>query len=119
MLMSADHPINIEPTAGRVEVFVNGVRLADSRAALTLRESVYPAVQYIPLKDVDPQFLSRSDTQSHCPYKGDASYYNVTVGDMTVDDAMWTYERPYDAVSAITGHVAFYPSKADIHIEVD
>jgi uncharacterized protein (DUF427 family) len=117
--MSADHPINIEPTEGRVQVFVNGVRIADSRAALTLRESVYPTVQYIPLTDVDPQILSRSETRTHCPYKGDASYYNVTVGDVTVDDAIWTYERPFEAVSAIAGHVAFYPNKAEINVDLD
>jgi uncharacterized protein (DUF427 family) len=117
--MSADHPITVEPTAGRVEVFVKGARVADSRAALTLRESVYPAVQYIPLTDVDPQVLSRSETQTHCPYKGDASYYSVTVDDVTVEDVIWTYERPYEVVSEIAGHVAFYPNKADIRVEFD
>jgi uncharacterized protein (DUF427 family) len=117
--MSDDHPITIEPTAGRVQVRVDGILIADSHEALSLRESSYPVVQYVPLKDVDPQVLSRSATRTHCPYKGDASYYSVTVAESTVDDVMWTYEEPYPGVSEIAGHVAFYPNKAAISVEPD
>lgn len=117
--VDSNHPITIGPTTGRVQVRVDGILIADSHEALSLRESTYPAVQYIPLKDVDPQVLSRSETRTHCPYKGDASYYSVTVGESTVDDAMWTYEEPYPGVSAIVGHVAFYPNKAVISVEPD
>ena len=59
--------------------------------------------------------LKRSDTETYCPFKGDASYYHVvTAAGGTVDDAIWTYEQPYPAVADIAGHVAFYPDKADI-----
>lgn len=117
--MSDDHPITIEPTAGRVQVRIDGVLVADSHDSLSLRESVYPVVQYIPLKDVDPQVLSRTQTHTHCPFKGDASYYSVTVGETTVADALWTYEEPYPSVSEIAGHVAFYPNKAVISVVPD
>ena len=114
---TADHPITVEPTGKRVTVWVNGELDADTDAALTLRESTYPAVQYVPMADVAPDRLRRSDTATYCPFKGDASYYHVVSADgTTVDDAIWTYEQPYPAVADIAGHVAFYPSKADIAV---
>lgn len=114
---NAGHPITIEPTHGRVQVRVNGELVADTAAALELREAAIPAVQYIPIADVQQDRLTRTDTSTYCPFKGDASYYSVTTssGD-TVDDVIWTYEQPYPAVAAIAGHVAFYPNKADITV---
>ncbi|BBX98785.1 DUF427 domain-containing protein [Mycobacterium lacus] len=114
---NAGHPITIEPTKGRVQVRVNGELVADTSAALALQEATLPAVQYIPLADVVQERLTRTDTSTYCPFKGEASYYSVTTaaGD-TVDDVIWTYERPYPAVAAIAGHVAFYPDKADVSI---
>ena len=98
-------------------VRIGGEVVADTDRALTLQESTYPAVQYIPLSDVVAERLRPSDTETYCPYKGDASYYHVvtTAGD-TVDDAIWTYKQPYPAVGQIAGHVAFYADKADISI---
>jgi uncharacterized protein (DUF427 family) len=117
---SAGHPITIEPTKGRVQVRVNGELVADTTAALVLQEATLPAVQYIPLADVAQDRLTRTDTGTYCPFKGDASYYSVTtsVGD-TVEDAIWFYEQPYPAVAAIAGHVAFYPNKAEISVLAD
>jgi len=114
---NAGHPITIEPTKGRVQVRVNGELVADTSAALQLQEATLPAVQYIPLTDVVQERLTPSDTSSHCPFKGEASYYSVTTaaGD-TVNDVIWTYQQPYPAVAAIAGHVAFYPNKAEITV---
>jgi uncharacterized protein (DUF427 family) len=114
---TADHPITIEPTGKHVTVRVNGEVVADTHGALTLQESTYPAVLYIPLGDVVSERLKPSDTETYCPFKGDASYYHVTAGDGTVDDAIWTYVKPYPAVAQIAGHVAFYPDKADFTVE--
>ncbi|OBJ86441.1 DUF427 domain-containing protein [Mycobacterium asiaticum] len=112
---NAGHPITIEPNPSRVQVRVNGELIADTTAALALREASLPVVQYIPLADVVQERLTRTETSSYCPFKGEASYYSVTTtaGD-TVADAIWTYEKPYPAVAAIAGHVAFYPNKAEI-----
>ena len=107
---SAAHPITITPTGGRVTVTIDGRVVADTTDAITLQESNYPAVQYLPFADVDQSVLTRSTTTSYCPYKGDAGYYHV--GD--VEDVIWTYEQPYPAVAEIAGRVAFYPQKADI-----
>jgi uncharacterized protein (DUF427 family) len=115
---TAEHPITVEPTGKHVTVRVNGEVIADTRDALTLQESTYPAVQYIPFRDVVAERLSRSGSETYCPFKGDASYYHVvTSAGATVDDVIWTYEQPYPAVAAIAEHVAFYPDKADISVE--
>jgi uncharacterized protein (DUF427 family) len=117
---TAEHPITISPTGARVVVRVHGEVIADTRRAFNLQESNYPAVQYIPLNDVAQDRLSRTDTSSYCPYKGEAGYYSVTTSaGHTVDDVIWTYEQPYAAVAEIAGHVAFYPDKADVSIEAD
>ena len=114
---SAGHPITIEPTGGRVQVRVDGELVADTTAALVLQEATLPAVQYIPLADVAQDRLTRTDTSTYCPFKGDAGYYSVTTeAGNTVEDAIWFYEQPYPAVAAIAGHVAFYPNKAEISV---
>ncbi|GAC1400184.1 MAG: DUF427 domain-containing protein [Mycobacterium sp.] len=114
---SASHPITVERTGRHVSVRINGDVIADTDDALTLREATYPAVQYIPLRDVVAERLKPADTETYCPFKGEASYYHVvTEAADTVDDAIWTYREPYPAVAAIAGHVAFYPDKADITV---
>jgi uncharacterized protein (DUF427 family) len=116
LLPTAEHPITITPTGKHVTVRVNGEVVAETDAALTLQESTYPAVQYVPLVDVVDSVLRRSDNTSYCPYKGEANYYHVSTGGSTVDDAIWTYEQPYPAVGEIVGHVAFYANKADVTV---
>lgn len=113
---TASHPITVTPTGRHVVVRVNGEIVAETDAALTLQESSYPAVQYIPMADVTADRLRPSDTATYCPYKGDASYFDVVVDGHTVADAVWTYARPYPAVAPIAGHVAFYPDKADVGV---
>ena len=98
----------------RITVLTRGRILAEGDYQMV---STYPAVQYIPLRDVVAERLKPSDTETYCPHKGDASYYHVVTqaGD-TVDDVIWTYEEPYPAVAEIAGHVAFYPNKAEISV---
>jgi uncharacterized protein (DUF427 family) len=111
---TAEHPITVSATGRHVTVRVNGEVVAETDAALTLQESTYPAVQYVPMADVVGSALQRSDTTTYCPFKGDATYYHVTAGGDTVEDVIWTYEQPYPAVGDIVGHVAFYADKADV-----
>ncbi len=108
-----DHPITIEKTPQRVRVTIAGKTIADSRDALTLREASYPPVQYVPRKDVDFALLERTTHTSHCPYKGDASYYSIAPGGTRSENAVWTYETPNPAVAQIKEHVAFYPNRVD------
>ena len=108
-----DHPISIERNSGRVVVSVAGRVIADTRDALTLREAHYPAVQYIPRKDVDMALLDRTDHTTYCPYKGDCSYYSIPIGGERSINAVWSYEAPYAAVTPIKDHLAFYPDRVD------
>jgi uncharacterized protein (DUF427 family) len=110
---SPNHPITVTPTPGRVVVTSGGKVVADTRAALTLQESTYPAVQYVPLTDVDQSLLERTATESYCPFKGEASYYSITSGGDKAVDAVWEYQKPHDAVAEIAGHIAFYPDRVD------
>ena len=113
----ATHPITIRPTGSHVTVSVGGVKVAESDNALSLAEASYPVVQYIPIADVDQSLLVPTDSQTYCPYKGDASYYSVQTPDgRTETDLVWTYEQPYDAVAEIAGHVAFYANRAEISV---
>ncbi len=109
----AEHPITVEPNPERVVVTVAGRVVADTRAALTLREASYPPVQYIPRRDIDMALLERTEHATYCPYKGDCAYYSVPLGGERSANAAWTYEDPYDAVAAIKGHIAFYPNRVD------
>jgi uncharacterized protein (DUF427 family) len=108
-----DHPISIDPNPSRVVVTVGGKVIADTRNALTLREASYPAVQYIPRRDVDMAALMRSKHTTYCPYKGDASYYSIPAGGDRSIDAVWTYEAPFEAMAQIKDYVAFYPDRVD------
>jgi uncharacterized protein (DUF427 family) len=109
-----DHPITVEKNPARVTVRVGGQVVADTTAALVLQESNYPAVQYVPLADVDQSLLTATDTSTYCPYKGDASYYSLTTPDGELTDVIWTYREPFPAVADIAGHVAFYADKVEI-----
>jgi len=108
-----DHPISIERDTERVIVSVAGRVIADTRDALTLREASYPAVQYIPRRDVDMAALTRSEHTTYCPYKGDASYFSIPAGGDRSLNAVWTYETPFEAMAQIKEYVAFYPDRVD------
>jgi uncharacterized protein (DUF427 family) len=115
-LPGPDHPITITPTGRRVQARVGDRLIAETDAALTLQEADYPAVQYLPLNAVDASVLQRTDTSTHCPYKGDASYYSIVADGAELTDAVWSYETPYPAVSEIAGHVAFYPDRVQVSV---
>jgi uncharacterized protein (DUF427 family) len=107
---SPSHPITIEPNPGRIRVSVAGRTVADTRAALTLREADYAPVHYIPLTDVEQSLLERTD----CPFKGECSYYSIPAGGERAVNAVWEYRSPYPAVAEIAGHVAFYRDRVEL-----
>ena len=111
----ADH-ITIEEAEGTWTVRAGGAVLGESDRALVLHEGDLPPVIYFPPEDIAMAFLDRTDKSTHCPYKGDASYYSIVTKSTTLTDAVWTYETPMDAVAAIAGHLAFMPS-SDVAIE--
>jgi uncharacterized protein (DUF427 family) len=112
-----DHPITVEPNPKRVRVTFAGRIVADTRRALTLREAGYTPVQYIPRADIDMALFERAAHATHCPYKGDASYFSLKVDGRASENAAWSYEAPYPAVAAIKEHLAFYPRRVDGIVE--
>lgn len=113
-LPGPDHPITITQNPRRVRVTVGDILIAESAKALTLKEAKYPAVQYVPREDANMALLERTERTTHCPYKGDASYYSIRADGKTLDNAIWTYETPFPAMAEISGHLAFYPDKVKI-----
>jgi uncharacterized protein (DUF427 family) len=99
--------------SARVNRRVGGKIIADTSAALTLREASYPPVQYIPRRDVDMAALMHSEHTSYCPYKGDASYYSIPAGGDRSRNAVWTYEAPFEAMAQIKDYIAFYSDRVD------
>ncbi len=115
---ASDHPIEINPEPRRVRVVAGGQVIAQTTRALSLREASDPAVLYIPREDARMDFLRPSDHSTHCPHKGDASYFSLCLATGLEPDAVWSYERPSSpGVAAIAGHLAFYPNRVD-RIEV-
>lgn len=119
LIPNEKHPITVTATGEHVVATVGGRVIADTRKALTLQESTYPAVRYIPRKDVDFTLLERSEHETYCPYKGEASYYSIRAGETSADNAVWTYETPYDAVAEIKEYVAFYLNLVDVQVRED
>ena len=113
-LPGPDHPITITANRKRLRVLADGVVIADTTHALTLKEAKYPAVQYVPRQDAKMELLKRTDRVTHCPYKGDANYFSILANGKTLENAIWTYETPFPAMAEISGHLAFYPDRVKI-----
>src|SRR2546425_4146829 len=106
-----EHRIETKPAKERVRVTFNGEVIADTRDAIRMEERSYPAVFYFSRKDVKMERLIRSSHRTHCPFKGDAAYFSLVNGP---ENAVWSYEQPYDEMSVIKERLAFYPDKVDI-----
>jgi uncharacterized protein (DUF427 family) len=109
-----DHPITIRPVPDRVVVRFGDAVVADTRHALELREASYPPVLYVPRADARLEHFARSGHHTHCPYKGEASYFGLRAGDARSDNAVWSYEDPFPAMAEIKDRVAFYPDRVRI-----
>ena len=113
-----NHKVTTRPTPVRVQVKYKGEVIADSSEALEMHEThkgsvIAPLVYYVPRKDVRMERLARSSHETQCPFKGTASYYSVKGGP---ENAVWSYERPYDELLAIKELVSFYPDKFEISV---
>jgi uncharacterized protein (DUF427 family) len=108
-----DHPITISQNGGRVRVTFAGRVIADSTHALRLAEASYKPVLYVPRRDADMSALRSTDHHTHCPYKGDASYFSIVTDDRTAANAVWSYEQPFPAMAQIKDYLAFFPDRVD------
>ena len=118
-----EHKVLQTPIGGRVTVELNGKVIADSHQAIRVDEDGSPARYYFPRTDVSMDKLERTATTSQCPFKGTASYFSLSMdsGDQhgRLEDAVWTYEEPFDEHEALKGRLAFYDDKyRNIHVRV-
>ncbi|MDB5448007.1 MAG: hypothetical protein JWQ97_3324, partial [Phenylobacterium sp.] len=110
-----DHPITLEPAQRRWRAFFNNHVIADTADALILHETSLPPVVYFPRQDVAMEYMGRTDRHTHCPYKGDASYYTLTMGGHVAENVAWSYEAPFDAVDLIGSRIAFYTDRVEVY----
>lgn len=114
--MASGHTITITPAELHVEVTLAGQKLAESDRPVLLDETGLPTRYYLPREDVRADLLRPTDTATHCPYKGDASYWSAQVGGQTYDDVVWSYENPIAGAEAITGLMCFYPERVELTV---
>lgn len=108
-----DHRVATAPAKVRVTVVFGGEVVADTQAAIRLEEGNYPPVYYVPRSDVKMEHFARTPHHTYCPFKGEASYFTLSGGGKIAENAVWSYEKPYDEVVVIKDHVAFYPNRVD------
>lgn len=118
-LSNPDKVITIEPYRGTVTVRAGDTIVARSTRARLLSEPPYPSVFYIPFDDIDFGKLAETDHSTHCPYKGDASYWSVVPAGEAGKNSMWAYEQPFDEMTEIRNHGAFYTSKVTVEASPD
>ena len=114
MAATDTHHITITPHAGRVRVRFAGKVVADSLRALDLKEGSMKPVLYVPREDADMTAYTATPRSSHCPFKGDASYFTLKAEGREAQNAVWTYEHPLPGVAAIAGHLAYYVDQVEI-----
>src|SRR5438874_12124795 len=114
-----DHSLAFEKSPKRVRVVVADTTIADAFEPSLLFETGYRPVYYFPRRDVRMDLLERTDHRTHCPYKGDASYWTIKVGERRAENAVWSYVDPIPERAAIKGYVAFYWNKLDAWFEED
>ncbi|MDF5752144.1 DUF427 domain-containing protein [Spongiactinospora sp. TRM90649] len=113
------HDIEVTPVSDQVVVRVGDVIVATSSRPVLLTETGCPPRYYLPSADVQMDLLRSSATTSHCPFKGDATYWSVQGGDAVAEDVVWSYTEPFPRVKEIAGLLAFWGEKPGVTIEVN
>jgi uncharacterized protein (DUF427 family) len=108
-----DHKVDLIKSDKHVLVIFNGEVVADSERTIIVDESGHSIVYYFPRSDVRMDYMQRTNHHTYCPFKGEASYYTLTVRDKKEENAVWTYEEPYDEVRELKDYIAFYADRVD------
>jgi uncharacterized protein (DUF427 family) len=109
--------VDILPSSRHVRIVVDGITVAESARSTLLFETGLPPRYYVPKTDVRMELLVPTASSSHCPYKGDANYWSLTLDDDDVDDVAWSYRTPLPESQKIAGLVCFYPDKVDLYVD--
>jgi uncharacterized protein (DUF427 family) len=116
--MTRAHTITIKPTERHIVISLDGVKLAESDNAVVLDETGLQARYYFPPEDVRTEYLQPTATHTTCPFKGEASYWSVQVGDQVHKDLVWSYPEPIPAAEGIAGLLCFYAERVDQQVEL-
>ena len=117
--MSAPHRLELDPRPRRVRVVLNGETIVETDRARVLREGRLPPVHYVPVADIRSEFLHRSEHSTTCPFKGEASYWTIVVGDRREENVLWAYEDPIEDADYLKGLAAFYRDRVDEFVAED
>jgi uncharacterized protein (DUF427 family) len=117
LYVATGHKITIGPADVHITVSVGGEKLAESDRAVRLEETGLPARYYLPSEDVRTEFLTPTAHQTTCPFKGQASYWSVRVGDDVHENLVWSYETPIPEAAGIAGLMCFYNDRVELSIE--
>jgi uncharacterized protein (DUF427 family) len=109
--------VDILASSRHIRVEIDGVVVADSRSPRILFETGLPPRYYLPLSDIRTDLLRPSDTQTHCPYKGTASYWSVDTGTELHEDVVWIYRTPLPESQKVAGLAAFYDEKVEVFVD--
>ena len=108
-----DHNVDCVDREKPARATFAGEVIAQSSRCLDVHEGKYPVVIYFPREDVRMELLEKTDHTTFCPFKGTASYYTIRVDDRTAENAIWSYEDPFDEVAALKDTIAFYVDRID------
>jgi uncharacterized protein (DUF427 family) len=114
--VTSGHTITIEPADLHVEVWLGGEKIAESDRPTLLDETGLPTRYYLPRDDVRMDLFRKTTFSTHCPFKGDASYWSITLDGEIHDGIVWSYETPIPQAEAITGLMCFYPERVDLKV---
>lgn len=112
-----EYRVDLDRGDRRVTVRVDGELVADTRRALVVRETRHDPVTYVPLDDVRADLIEATDHSTFCPFKGDAAYWSLRVGDRVLENVIWGYPEPFEEVAGIAGYVAFYPDRVALSVD--
>ena len=113
------HQVEIAAAAGRVRILAGGTVIADTRTPLLVTESRHQPVWYVPLSDVNDEYLRGSEHITYCPFKGHASYWHIETPGGMLENALWGYRSPFTECLPLAGHVAFYADRVTVLVEGD
>lgn len=112
-----DYRVDIERVPNRLRVELAGQTIVDTEHAVCVKETAHRPVFYFPVADIRGDLLRRTDRQTFCPFKGNASYWSIEVNDQIEENAVWGYETPFDEFAALKDYVAFYVDRIDLYVD--
>ena len=116
------HPgyeIDQEVVPGVVRVWHGDLLVAESSAALRVKETAHVDRLYVPEADVKLELFETNDHHTICPFKGEADYWTLTASDPAAEDIFWTYRSPFPEVAGLVGHLGVYHEKEGVRVEIE